>query len=215
MSREAGKNLCIGSDKVLSSISPNVNRPAGKRSVGKSKVQGDQISAARVAKESQAENTPLSCNSSEQSDCTEPAIVVQMNNSYNPCVTSQKVSSLFIGDLDPNVTEKMLNDTFRVFPSLISVKICVDSETGISLGYGYLNFYSSKDAETAIETFSYVNLFGREVRIMPSMRNSYFRKNIGTNVFFSNLPLEQPALTTRVFYETFREYGKVLSCKLA
>lgn len=49
---------------------------------------------------------------------------------------------------------------------------------------------------------------------MPSMKNTLFRKNIGTNVFFSNLPLENPQLTTRSFYLIMIEYGNVLSCLL-
>lgn len=83
-----------------------------------------------------------------------------------------------------------------------------------SLGHGYLNFEDKEEAEKAMEELNYTKVNGKEIRIMPSLRNTTFRKNFGTNVFFSNLPLNNPLLTTRVFYDTFSRYGKILSCKL-
>ncbi|CCF55536.1 hypothetical protein KAFR_0A00980 [Kazachstania africana CBS 2517] len=128
--------------------------------------------------------------------------------------SQKKVTPLFIGGLGPHVTESMLKELFNKFSSLYSVKICYDSETKKSLGYGYLNFSGSDEIDRVIEEFNYTEVFGSEIKIMPSLRNSLYRKNIGTNIFFSNLPLENSELTTRVFYDTFKKYGKILSCKL-
>lgn len=128
--------------------------------------------------------------------------------------SKRKLIALFIGGLGPSVTEQDLKEVFGTFPSLTSVKICYDSKTKASLRYGYLNFKNNSDVEECIEKYNYNELFGNEIKIMPSLRNSLYRKNIGTNVFFSNLPLENPDLTTRIFYDTFKSYGKILSCKL-
>ncbi|CUS21005.1 LAQU0S02e03554g1_1 [Lachancea quebecensis] len=202
---------------ILSNISPNVSYLDGRNDKTLEKrraaVRLNTDEEQRNKTELSAENLLPSDNSSCRSGSAESAIIFKQG-AKDHLTISPSISSLFIGDLDKGVTEKMLLDTFSNFKSLASVKICLDSETKLSLGYGYLNFTSAQEADEAIEKFSYVKLFGKEVRIMPSMRNSYFRKNIGTNVFFSNLPLENPALTTRVFYESFREYGRVLSCKL-
>ena len=129
-------------------------------------------------------------------------------------VDKKNLIPMFIGGLGPEITEQNLKDVFGEFPSLHSVKICADSSTHISLGYGYLNFTNKQEVEKCVEKYNYTVVFGNEIKIMPSVRNSVYRKNIGTNVFFSNLPLENPALTTRVFYDTFKVYGKILSCKL-
>lgn len=137
-----------------------------------------------------------------------------MKGNNNSTLESKSMVALFIGDLDPSVSEETLKQIFGKYKSLSSVKICLDSTTKVSLGYGYLNFADKKDAERATEDFNYRPIKGREVRIMPSLRNSFYRKNVGTNVFFSNLPLEDSRLTTRVFYDTFKKYGKILSCKL-
>lgn len=160
---------------------------------------------------------------SQGSSCTETTSdgsdVVNLTNSRNfdrqsNTVTSEKQVALFIGDLPQNVTEENLTEVFGKFKSLTSVKICVDSTSKKSLGYGYLNFGDQNDADEAVEEFNYRTIFGREIRMMPSMRNTYFRKNIGINVFFSNLPLENKELTTRKFYDEFKKFGNILSCKL-
>ncbi|EJS43486.1 mip6p [Saccharomyces arboricola H-6] len=127
---------------------------------------------------------------------------------------ASRISSLFIGKLKSTVTEEMLGNTFKKYQSFESAKICRDFLSKKSLGYGYLNFKNGKDAEAAKKEFNYTVFFGQEVKIMPSMKNTLFRKNIGTNVFFSNLPLDNPQLTTRSFYLTMIEYGNVLSCLL-
>ncbi|CAI4039394.1 hypothetical protein SMKI_08G0570 [Saccharomyces mikatae IFO 1815] len=125
-----------------------------------------------------------------------------------------KISTLFIGNLKPTVTEEMLRKIFRKYQSFESAKICRDFLTKKSLGYGYLNFKNKNETEAARKEFNYTVFFGQEVKIMPSMKNTLFRKNIGTNVFFSNLPLDNPQLTTRKFYLIMIEYGNVLSCLL-
>ncbi|CAI1718395.1 hypothetical protein SEUBUCD646_0O01840 [Saccharomyces eubayanus] len=127
---------------------------------------------------------------------------------------ASKVSSLFIGKLKPTVTEEMLKQTFKKYQSFESAKLCRDFLTKKSLGYGYLNFRNEKDVDSARKDYNYTLFFGQEVKIMPSMKNTLFRKNIGTNVFFSNLPLDNPQLTTRSFYLIMIEYGNVLSCLL-
>ncbi|CAI4499139.1 BFH_collapsed_G0023640.mRNA.1.CDS.1 [Saccharomyces cerevisiae] len=127
---------------------------------------------------------------------------------------TSKTNSLFIGNLKSTVTEEMLRKIFKRYQSFESAKVCRDFLTKKSLGYGYLNFKDKNDAESARKEFNYTVFFGQEVKIMPSMKNTLFRKNIGTNVFFSNLPLENPQLTTRSFYLIMIEYGNVLSCLL-
>lgn len=216
MRRAGAKGFKRDGGSILSSISPNVSYLDGRNK----KTVGKVGTTARSTNEEPRNRTELSTEnflqpeiSSYRSGSADSAIVVKQG-AKDHLTAGPSISSLFIGDLDKGVTEKMLLHAFSGFKTLASVKICIDSETKKSLGYGYLNFTSAQEADEAIEKFSYVKLFGKEVRIMPSMRNSYFRKNIGTNVFFTNLPLENPALTTRVFYESFRKYGRVLSCKL-
>ena len=53
------------------------------------------------------------------------------------------------------------------------------------------------------------------IRDRPSLRGKNTKKSIGTNVFFTNLPDEDNRLFhSRKFFEIFRQFGKILSCRL-
>lgn len=60
-------------------------------------------------------------------------------------VTAAAPASLYVGDLHPDVTDGQLVDAFSEFSSLASVRVCRDSSTGRSYGYGYVNFLSAED----------------------------------------------------------------------
>lgn len=54
--------------------------------------------------------------------------------------------SLYVGDLHHGVTEEQLIRAFSDdFSSIDSVRICKDSITDASLGYGYVNFNDARD----------------------------------------------------------------------
>lgn len=48
--------------------------------------------------------------------------------------------ALYVGDLDPDVTEDMLYKKFRPAGPLRFTRICRDPVTRSPLGYGYVNF---------------------------------------------------------------------------
>lgn len=91
----------------------------------------------------------------------------------NTTLESKPTVALFIGDLHKRVTEDVLETYFSKYNSLVSTKICKDSSSGESLGYGYLNFSKQEDADLATEEFNYRLIMGNEVRIMPSLRNTF------------------------------------------
>lgn len=65
-------------------------------------------------------------------------------------------ASLYVGDLHPDVTDAMLLEAFAEFKSLDSVRVCLDSSTGRSLGYGYVNFVSPQDGKIGVFFFECV-----------------------------------------------------------
>ncbi|KAK6126290.1 hypothetical protein DH2020_039935 [Rehmannia glutinosa] len=127
-----------------------------------------------------------------------------------PTVPAATPASLYVGDLHQDVTDGMLYDVFAEFKS-ISVRVCRDSSTGRSLGYGYVNFLSPQDAIRAIEAKNHSSLNGRMIRVMWSHRDPDSRRSGIGNVFVKNL---SDSIDCAKLQEMFQEFGDILSCKV-
>ncbi|CAI5472789.1 unnamed protein product [Closterium sp. Yama58-4] len=61
-------------------------------------------------------------------------------------------ANLFIGNLDPDVDEKVLYDTFSAFGVIVTnPKIMRDTESGNSKGFGFISYDSFEASDAAIE----------------------------------------------------------------
>lgn len=58
---------------------------------------------------------------------------------------------VYVGDLDPGVTNIMLMQTFQqVFPSVFEAKVICDPVTRTSKGYGFIKFGLKDESERAL-----------------------------------------------------------------
>jgi len=73
---------------------------------------------------------------------------IRCNKSSQDKKTNEVGANLFIGNLEPEVDEKMLYDTFASFGVLLFAKVMRDPDTGASRGFGFIS-YDSFDASDA------------------------------------------------------------------
>ncbi|PIA54879.1 hypothetical protein AQUCO_00901051v1 [Aquilegia coerulea] len=129
-----------------------------------------------------------------------------------PSLTIQAPASLYVGDLHPDVTDGKLYEAFSGLDNLASVRVCRDSITGRSLGYGYVNFITPQDAIRAIEKVNNTPVNGKIIRVMWSHRDSEARKSGIGNLFVKNL---STSVDNVKLHEMFSKFGNILSCKVA
>ena len=66
--------------------------------------------------------------------------------------------NIFIGNLNSQATEKQLEDLFTPYGEVRSVKIIVDSFSGRSKGFAFLDMPEQENAERAIKELNQTHL---------------------------------------------------------
>lgn len=75
-------------------------------------------------------------------------------------------ANIFIGNLDPEIDEKLLYDTFSAFGVILQTpKIMRDPDTGNSKGYAFINYASFDASDAAIEAMNGQYLCNRPITV--------------------------------------------------
>mmetsp|Transcript_9066 Transcript_9066/g.13637 ORF Transcript_9066/g.13637 Transcript_9066/m.13637 type:complete len:613 (-) Transcript_9066:203-2041(-) len=129
----------------------------------------------------------------------------------NPTTPFQS-ASLYVGDLQPDITEAYLFEMFNRVGPVASIRVCRDTVTRRSLGYAYVNFHHVQDAERVLDTMNHTEIKGKPCRMMWSQRDPSLRKSGVGNVFVKNLA---PTVDNKGLNDVFSVFGNILSCKVA
>ncbi|XP_051127078.1 uncharacterized protein LOC127248663 [Andrographis paniculata] len=90
-------------------------------------------------------------------------------------------ANLFIGNLDPDVDEKLLYDTFSAFGVIVTnPKIMRDPDTGNSRGFGFISYDSFEASDAAIETMNGQYLCNRQITVSYAYKKDTKGERHGT-----------------------------------
>lgn len=90
-------------------------------------------------------------------------------------------ANIFVGNLDPEVDEKLLFDTFSAFGVILQVpKIMRDPETGNSKGFAFINFASFEASDLAIEAMNGQFLCNRAITVSYAFKKDAKGERHGT-----------------------------------
>ena len=78
---------------------------------------------------------------------------------------SKPSNTLFCGNLAFSLTAEILKDTFSEYGTVTGVRMPTDRDSGQLKGYGYVEFTSTEEAQSAIDAMNGADLGGRSVRL--------------------------------------------------
>jgi polyadenylate-binding protein len=134
----------------------------------------------------------------------------------DPSLRKSGVGNVFIKNLDRNIDNKAMYDTFSAFGNILSCKVAQD-ESGASKGYGFVHFETEEAANKSIEKVNGMLLNGKKVYVGKFIPRKEREKELGekaklfTNVYVKNFGEDMNDDKLR---EMFERYGTITSHKV-
>ena len=131
----------------------------------------------------------------------------------DPALRKTGAGNIFIKNLDENIDNKALHDTFAAFGNILSCKVATDPQ-GNSHGYGFVHYDAGEAALAAIEGVNGMLLNDKVVFVGIHIPRRERQAKIDevrahyTNLYVKNIPLD---VTTEEFKALFDKYGSVTS----
>jgi len=95
---------------------------------------------------------------------------IRVNKASQDKKTADIGANLFIGNLDPEVDEKLMYDTFSAFGVIISTPKIMREDGGTSRGFGFVSFDSFEASDAAITAMNGQFLGGRPITVSYALK---------------------------------------------
>jgi polyadenylate-binding protein len=131
----------------------------------------------------------------------------------DPALRKTGAGNIFIKNLDENIDNKALHDTFAAFGNILSCKVALD-ENGNSKGYGFVHYDSGEAGEAAIKGVNGMLLNDKVVFVGQHIPKRERQAKIDeirsrfTNLYIKGLSTD---VSDEEFKELFSKYGAVTS----
>lgn len=120
--------------------------------------------------------------------------------------------TLYVGNLDPSVTNKQLFEHFDDHAPDCNVDFCVivmDSQTNQSLGYGFVEFHNYDQAAEAMKLLDSTMLMNKPIQVILSPFHHAFSPSV---IFIKNL---HKSVDKNALFHVLKRYGNIISINLA
>ncbi|KAG6876491.1 hypothetical protein C0992_012796 [Termitomyces sp. T32_za158] len=134
----------------------------------------------------------------------------------DPALRKTGQGNIFIKNLDDQIDNKALHDTFAAFGNVLSCKVATD-EHGRSKGYGFVHYETADAADHAIKAVNGMLLNDKKVYVGLHVSRKERQSKLDeikahfTNLYVKNL---DPAVTQAQFESLFAPFGVVTSALL-
>lgn len=108
-------------------------------------------------------------------------------------------ANLFIGNLDPEVDEKTLFETFKAFGLILSTRIARDPDSGASKCHGFVSYDSFESSDAAIAAMNGQYFSNRLIKVSYAMKKDSKGERHGS-VAERLLASNRPTLTRPTFF---------------
>ncbi|XP_073707922.1 uncharacterized protein [Garra rufa] len=195
----------------ISHYKPYKKRQAEQNAISKCCEKKDNSICEKTAIVSSTQRFVLDQELPDKIPLSETVKMTTSNDSGEVKVERDQLGPLFVGNLQPNVTEPVLLSTFLPFGPICFVQVCRDKATNLSRGFGFVTFAQRYNAEHARDTLIFSELLGKPMHIMWAQPDSTLRKSGVGNIMIKGLARDIDDLA---LYDTFSCFGEVLSSRV-
>uniref|UniRef100_A0A9L0RE30 ELAV like RNA binding protein 1 n=1 Tax=Equus caballus TaxID=9796 RepID=A0A9L0RE30_HORSE len=118
-------------------------------------------------------------------------------------------TNLIVNYLPQNMTQDELRSLFSSIGEVESAKLIRDKVAGHSLGYGFVNYVTAKDAERAVNTLNGLRLQSKTIKVSYARPSSEVIKD--ANLYISGLPR---TMTQKDVEDMFSRFGRIINSRV-